>query len=98
MNVLCKGANKRINPEQIRPLSGLLDEIEKMQKKGNVKAVKQRAKSASLSRAKISTQHSSHLYRSKDLNKSSSNLKHKNGLEDQLNKSKQIIKTINDCL
>lgn len=98
MNVLCKGANKRINPEQIKPVSGLLEEIEEMQKRGKSRPVKQRAKSANLSRAKSSVQHSPHLYRPKDLNKSSTNLRQKNGLEDQLNKSKQLIKSINDCL
>lgn len=63
MNVLCKGANKRINPEQIRPVSGLINEIEFMKNKETTKKNLQRAKSACLSRPKSLVKHSQNFYK-----------------------------------
>ena len=98
MNVLCQNKNKRTNPEKIRSIEGLIDELDEMQKTGREKPEKKRVQSANLKRCKSAFQHSPNLYKSREFNRSTLNVKQKTGLENQLNRSKQIIKSINTCL
>ena len=59
-----------------------------MQRTG-IEKIKKRAQSAGPVRTKsVSSKRSSSLYKRGQLNRSSNNLRQKNGMEDQLNKSK----------
>ena len=98
MNIICKNGTKKTNPELVRPISGLIDELNEMQNKRKEKTIKRRAQSATISRNRVSVAHSPNLYKSRENDRSFRNLRQKSSKEDHLSRSKQIIKTINDCL
>lgn len=98
MNALCRNRGRKMNPEKVRPVKGLIDEINERQNRSQDKPAKQRAQSASVSRSQSDIQHSPSLYTSKDFTRSSSNLKQNTRGAIHMSRSKLIIQSINDCL
>ena len=62
MNVLCQGSKNKINPERTRPVSGMIDEINELQKMGKSRSVR-RVQSAKAARSKSAINHSPNLYK-----------------------------------
>ena len=88
MKVLCKNPNQIVNPERIRPISGMIQELNDMQNKKKEKSTRKRVQSASVTRSKTALSHSPSLYKPGEMNRSSRNLRQKSSLENELNRSK----------